>query len=311
MNIHKTVQVQVKRRIWCAFALLIVMIPSGLSGQSVKQQNTGITEQTKAVFLVNQSVYLDEKTIGSVELFQRLEKAMGKPLLNQYIPVSSGTAFLVSEDGYLVTASHVVRTVPDNAKWDSAQWVFLQYVTRNLVPDYLPAKDVTKACKVFNAYAKDAPVVISVKSSEKKEYRATVVAQKSDQDLALLKIDLDVKIKPVEIHENEKITESMVVYTIGYPLQFFMDKFLPEFKPTITNGIISAIRNDKWDIQHTASINPGNSGGPLLTENGKLIGVNVGQITNANGMYFAVISSKLVEWLKSINKTGILFPAEE
>ncbi len=310
MNMYKAVHVHVKRRIWCALALMIVMIPNGLSGQSIKQQNTDITEQTKAVFLVNQSVYLDENEIDQVELFKRLEKAMGKPLLNQYIPVSSGTAFLVSEDGHLITANHVVRIVPDNAKWDSAQWVFLQYVTRNLVPECLSAKDVTKACKIFNAYAEDAPVVISVKSSEKKEYRATVVAQKSDQDLALLKIDLDEKIKPIEIHEDEKIIESMVVYTIGYPLQFFMDKFLSEFKPTITNGIISAIRNDKWDIQHTASINPGNSGGPLLTENGKLIGVNVGQITNANGMYFAVISSKLVEWLKSIKMTGILFPSE-
>jgi hypothetical protein len=100
--------------------------------------------------------------------------------------------------------------------------------------------------------------------------------------------------------------EGNSVYTIGYPLPYILDKFLDDFKPTLTDGIISAIRKDKWDIQHTASINPGNSGGPLLTKNGKLIGVNVGQVTKANSLYFSVISKKIVTWLREIGKGEII-----
>ena len=46
--------------------------------------------------------------------------------------------------------------------------------------------------------------------------------------------------------------------------------------PTVTRGIVSAVRTDatgaKW-IQTDAPINPGSSGGPLLDRSGRVIGV--------------------------------------
>ena len=64
------------------------------------------------------------------------------------------------------------------------------------------------------------------------------------------------------------------VYAAGYPLGD------PEF--TLTRGIVSKARADgetDWAsidsvIEHDATINPGNSGGPLVTADGKVVGIN-------------------------------------
>ena len=88
--------------------------------------------------------------------------------------------------------------------------------------------------------------------------------------------------------------------------QSVFSQFLDDFKSSITDGIISAIRDDKWDIQHTAAVNLGNSGGPLLNSQGQLIGINVGKLQEADDIYFAIRSQKLIDWLKSIGKEDIL-----
>lgn len=76
------------------------------------------------------------------------------------------------------------------------------------------------------------------------------------------------------------------VYAAGYPLGD------PEF--TLTRGIVSKARADgetDWAsidtvIEHDATINPGNSGGPLVTADGKVVGINyAGSDTN---QYFAI-----------------------
>ena len=61
------------------------------------------------------------------------------------------------------------------------------------------------------------------------------------------------------------------VFAMGYPLG------LPG-EATVTKGIVSAIRYDESHqslvIQTDAAINPGNSGGPMLSETGRILGIN-------------------------------------
>ena len=64
------------------------------------------------------------------------------------------------------------------------------------------------------------------------------------------------------------------VYALGYPLG--------DPQPTLTRGVISKERTSgetNWAsinnvLEHDATINPGNSGGPLVTSDGKVVGVN-------------------------------------
>jgi S1-C subfamily serine protease len=153
----------------------------------------------------------------------------------------------------------------------------------------LSINELNSACFEFYRLAKEEPIIISVKATDKKEYRAEIIAQNNSLDLALLKIEYNKDIDPIIVEENVKYKEGDTVYTIGYPLPFLIDKFL-----------------DDWDIQHTASINPGNSGGPLMRKDGKLIGVNVGTITSANSLYFSINSNKIIKWLRDIGKSEII-----
>jgi hypothetical protein len=52
-------------------------------------------------------------------------------------------------------------------------------------------------------------------------------------------------------------------------------------------------------IQTQTPINPGNSGGPLLTEDGKIVGINSFAATGAQGLNFAVAAKDITYFLKN------------
>jgi S1-C subfamily serine protease len=82
--------------------------------------------------------------------------------------------------------------------------------------------------------------------------------------------------------------------------------------PTATEGIVSAldrsIDTDNGEhlshlIQTDAAINPGNSGGPLLTLDGKVVGINSAGASEAQNIGFAIAISKAIPILDQL-KTG-------
>ena len=83
---------------------------------------------------------------------------------------------------------------------------------------------------------------------------------------------------------------------------------------TFTKGIVSQIRPDyEWstgpDDKHRATviqtqtpINPGNSGGPLLSFDGKIVGINSFRTTGSEGLNFAVAAKDIGYFLTSQEK---------
>jgi S1-C subfamily serine protease len=71
------------------------------------------------------------------------------------------------------------------------------------------------------------------------------------------------------------------LYTIGNPSGMAY---------TLTSGVFSGERHDGEMrlLQTDAPINPGNSGGPLITENGRVIGVNTLVLRDTQGIGFAL-----------------------
>ena len=77
------------------------------------------------------------------------------------------------------------------------------------------------------------------------------------------------------------------IYALGYPLG--------DPRPTLTRGVISKEDADgetSWAsvdsvLEHDATINPGNSGGPLVTSDGKVVGVNYAGASDVN-QYFSI-----------------------
>ena len=75
--------------------------------------------------------------------------------------------------------------------------------------------------------------------------------------------------KTLEFGDVSDLQSGSQVIAIGYPLD------LPG-EASVTRGIVSAIRSNREfeTIQIDAPINPGNSGGPLVSERGKVLGIN-------------------------------------
>jgi len=116
-------------------------------------------------------------------------------------------------------------------------------------------------------------------SGEQQPRNAKVLGVSECSDLALLQIEGD-PLPALKWYEGA-IEPGLDVYAAGYPLGD------PEY--TLTRGIISKAKADgqtNWAsvpsvIEHDAVLNPGNSGGPLVTKDGKVVGVNYASASKA------------------------------
>jgi S1-C subfamily serine protease len=122
---------------------------------------------------------------------------------------------------------------------------------------------------------------IEVTLSNKRRYKAQVIARDPSHDLALLQIDAPDLVPATLAQTSRNLVVGQKVYAIGNPFGL---------NGTMTTGIISAIRSIHEPrgqlienaIQTDAAINPGNSGGPLLNSHGEVIGINTLIATNPN-----------------------------
>jgi S1-C subfamily serine protease len=145
------------------------------------------------------------------------------------------------------------------------------------------------------------PSVEGERPSQNSVLTAKVIKTDQLRDLALLQLAAPPQgIRPIAFASEGDIQVGADVHAIGHPTGNIW---------TYTKGVISQYRKDfEWasqdKIPHKASviqtqtpINPGNSGGPLLTDDGKLVGVNSFK-EQGEGMNFAV---SVVEVQKFIN----------
>jgi serine protease Do len=139
---------------------------------------------------------------------------------------------------------------------------------------------------VTNNHVVNGADEINVTLNNKKVFKAKLVAADPSSDLAVIKIDA--KNLPFLIYGNsDEVKVGQWVLAVGYPLTL---------ETTVTAGIVSAkgrtldINSRQSDspvesfIQTDAAVNPGNSGGPLITTDGKLIGIN-SAIASPTGAY--------------------------
>jgi hypothetical protein len=112
------------------------------------------------------------------------------------------------------------------------------------------------------------------------ELSVEIAAISDRYDLALLKLS-GYKTPFIEPGNINRIAQGEPVYAIGAPLNL---------RISVTSGILSSQGAVDGYIQSNAQINPGNSGGPLVTQNGKVIGINTRKIVGeaVEGLGFAI-----------------------
>jgi len=131
---------------------------------------------------------------------------------------------------------------------------------------------------------------------------AEVIALDSQRDLALLKIDRN--IKAALLGDSDNIKTGEIVLAIGSPLG------LPG--PSVALGVVSAVGRTIVGediiledlIQTDAAINPGNSGGPLVNAEGKVIGITTAIIPYAQGIGFAIPINSAKRFMEMFKRFG-------
>lgn len=164
-----------------------------------------------------------------------------------------------------------------------------------------------------NTHLVDSAEEITVKLTDKREFRAKLIGADRKTDIALLKIDATGLPKVTQGDPN-KLKVGEWVVAIGSPFGF---------ENSVTAGIVSAKgrslaqENFVPFIQTDVAINPGNSGGPLFNMKGEVVGIN-SQIYSRTGGFmglsFAIpidvatdISSQLIAHGKvSRGRIGVL-----
>ncbi len=157
---------------------------------------------------------------------------------------------------------------------------------------------------ITNAHVVKGGSIVGASPTNKRRYKATVLAVDEVADLALIESRDFKALKPLPLGDSEEVRVGDEVVAIGFPEVDVMDD-----SPTITRGIVSAKRSTGSIVtllQTDAAINPGNSGGPLLGLDGRVIGVNTSKVYRLDdgrpleGIGLAISINDVVERLDSL-----------
>ena len=134
-----------------------------------------------------------------------------------------------------------------------------------------------------NAHVVDQADEVTVRLSDKREYKARVLGADKRTDVALIKIEAT-NLPRVTLGDPNKLKVGEWVVAIGSPFGF---------DNSVTAGIVSAKgrslpqENFVPFIQTDAAVNPGNSGGPLFNMKGEVVGIN-SQIYSRTGGFMGL-----------------------
>lgn len=180
--------------------------------------------------------------------------------------IGGGTGFIVSHDGYIVTNRHVV--------------------------------DAEEAS-------------YSIVTNDGDTYDVEVVAKDPTLDIAVLKIisDSETTFPFLPFGDSSAVRLGTPVIAVG--------NALAEFPNSVSLGIISGLSRNivatsgfeqseslEGVIQTDAAINRGNSGGPLLTLDGRVVGVNVAVAGSGENIGFALPIQSVQSVYESVREHG-------
>jgi len=170
-------------------------------------------------------------------------------------PAGSGSGFVFTPDGYLLSNAHVVRA--GARRGHSGERARLRY---------------------------------SVSFADGREAAADWVGDDPDTDLAVLRVAESGlgSFNPARLGSSASVLRGEIAIAIGNPLGFEHTVTAGIVSACGRSMRASTGRLIPDVIQTDAALNPGNSGGPLVNSRGEVIGINTAIIRGAQSLSFAV-----------------------
>lgn len=213
----------------------------------------------------------DKKRLSTVEIFKQVSPATVSLSImstdsGKDTRIGSGTGFIITDTGYIVTNQHVVDL--------SDQDIKSFYVTVVLPGESEPVK-------------------------------AEIIGSDVQTDIAVLKVKTDKKLPCVTLGDSDTLQAGELAVVIGNAMGTFDDTVTVGIISAPSRQINrGGYRVDI--IQTDAAINPGNSGGPVINSFGEVIGITNAKIatSTSENLGFAIPINSVKSIIESIINYG-------
>jgi S1-C subfamily serine protease len=216
---------------------------------------------------------------------------------------SSGTAFAVTADGYMLTNRHVIEDRKPPSKK-----VLEKDNTRIIVdsdyPIYVFMNEIKIEAALVHTSARYDLAILKINRTKPHPFFSLDTRNEFDDiDVAAIGFPgraSDPRTKEEEELFNRRITKNTKLEEIMLPRSFMV---------SVTHGQISrvALDNDRvFVIEHGAKIFHGNSGGPLVADGGQVVGINTwGFSAQSDTLYAAQSTGQLRKEIEEFIPNGL------
>ena len=226
------------------------------------------------------------RLVGSVRA--EIEFFGQKEVINRdRIEIGSGSGFVISPDGHVLTNEHVVSN------------------SEIIVSDgFRKATINVKVSQIEVCYPRREH-----RRTERHRSMRTGDDRRGESDLDLAILYVNGSNQPyLALGDSDVVTSGQPVQALGFPYgrslnigRNTLDSVVPDITTTV--GTISALRTNESGerrvLQIDANINPGNSGGPVINKDGFVVGVMRARLRDATGIAFAIPINQAKSFIES------------
>lgn len=222
-------------------------------------------------------------------LFAQSLAAKDLPDFTSLVEKYGGTVVNVSTT-QMIQTSQAVPFIPGLPEGDPFAELFRRFGAPNPMPREQETHSLGSGFFISadgyiltNAHVVDAADKITVRLTDKREFKAKVIGADRRTDVALIKIEAT-GLPKISQGDPSVLKVGEWVLAIGSPFGF---------DSSVTAGIVSgkgrSLQQENYVpfIQTDVAINPGNSGGPLFNMKGEVVGIN-SQIYSRSGGYMGL-----------------------